>query len=457
MKKSSLCTWMLGVALMGPVACGGVDDPAPVRPTTPPATGGTSGTAAPTGFFTVDERDTITQTLGVLPEAPMDDPSNRFANHPGAASLGQKFYFETRYSSNGQVACATCHNPRQGFQDARAATSSGPNPVAFTGRHAPTVINGAYGSGDPATSCWNFWDGRADSQWAQALGPPESDVEMGGSRSGIVLLIHQHYKAEYESVFGDLPTLHDDMGAPLAPAGIKGGSAAWKALPESTRDAVNEVYRNFGKAIAAYERKVVSRNSKFDAFWAEFAAGKDSTILDEQEKLGLKVFVGKGLCTSCHRGANFTDWKFHNIGVSQRGANIPGADTGRSDGIAKAKGGEFSCTTKWSDHPDKTDCPVNKVAATVKDIGAFKTPSLRDISKTGPYMHTGALKTLAEVVEHYDQGGGTPGTYNGTLHKDIVKLHLTVEEKAALVKFMLALDGEPLPNAMMEAPALPGM
>jgi cytochrome c peroxidase len=457
MNKRAVMKVVLGVALASPMACGGVSDPEPMRPAQPGA-GGSPVTPVETGTFTSDERDTIANTLGLLPEAPMDDPSNRYANHPGAATLGQKFYFETRYSSDGKVACATCHNPQQGFQDARFATSFGPDATKFTGRHAPTVINGAFGSGDPATSCWNFWDGRADSQWAQALGPPESAVEMGGSRTGIVLLIEQFYKAEYESVFGAMPTLHDDNGAPLAPAGITGGSAAWKALPEATRDVVNEVYRNFGKAIAAYERKVVSRNSKFDRFYVEFMAGNhESPILDAEEKLGLKVFVGKGLCTSCHRGSTFTDWKFHNIGIPQRGENIPGADTGRSDGIAKAKSGEFNCLSKWSDHPVKDECPVNKVSTKLTDLGAFKTPGLRDISKTAPYMHTGALATLEDVVEHYDRGGGPAGTYNGVLHQDVRPLHLTAAEKAALVKFMKALDGEPLPATLMDKPVLPGL
>jgi cytochrome c peroxidase len=183
--------------------------------------------------FTDTELYAIRESLGTLPAAPPADPSNRFADHPGAASLGHQLFFEPRYSGNGGISCATCHDPASGFQDARNNTSLG---LAYTGRHAPTVINAAFGSGDPATACWHFWDGRADSQWAQALGPPESGVEMGGTRTRIALLIHDRYRAEYEAVFGPLPALRDGAGEPLAPEGAMPGQPEWTALPAETRD-----------------------------------------------------------------------------------------------------------------------------------------------------------------------------------------------------------------------------
>jgi cytochrome c peroxidase len=381
--------------------------------------------------------------------------SNKWGDHAGAATLGQHFYFEKRYSSNGMVSCATCHNPSQGWQDSRANTSSGPDPTRFTGRHAPTVINAAYGSGAPDSACWHFWDGRADSQWSQALGPPESDVEMGGTRTRIAYLITKHYKTQYTGVFGEFPAaLWKADGSAAGHGDIKTGSPEWEALGATVQTAINTVYVNFGKAISAYERKIISRESKADRYLRELKAGKpESEIFSSAEKLGLKVFVSKGRCVTCHRGANYSDWKFYNIGESQTAPNVPAADEGRAEGVAKAKSGEFNCNSQWSDHPNKASCPINKVTVSAVDLGAFKTPGLRDVSKTAPYMHTGRLKTLEEVVDHYNDGGGQAGTFVGTpTERSIVKLGLTVDEKAGLVAFMKALDGAPLPNSIVEAP-----
>lgn len=436
---------LTGLVLVGAAACGGGDGAAAPPPAqTPPAV-----------TFTEEEMLAISGSLSSMPSAPWEDKSNKYGDNAAAAVLGQKFFFEPRYSLDGKVSCATCHNPEQGFQDSRKNTSNGPHADKFTGRHAPTVINAAFGSGKASGGGWQFWDGRADSQWAQALGPPENYVEMGGSRTGIALLIQQHYKAEYEAVFGAMPSLDG------VTAGVTGGSDEWKALPESVRTNVDTVYVNFGKAIAAYERKVVSRNARFDTYLADLGAGKpNSTTFSDEEKLGLKVFVGKGRCISCHRGPNLTDWKFWNIGTQQLGDNIPKSDVGRKAGIDTVMTGAFkdyNCQSQWSDHPNKAECAVAGLTARASDLGAFKTPGLRDISKTAPYKHTGRLNTLMEVVEHYDRGGGDPGTFDGVVaERDIVKLHLTEAEKKALVAFMLTLDGEALAPSLMKAPALPG-
>jgi cytochrome c peroxidase len=280
---------------------------------------------------------------------------------------------------------------------------------------------------------------------------------MGGSRSTIALLIKDHYKAEYEAVFKDHPMPSLDGVTAVAT-----DSDTYAALSDQTKHDVTEVYVNFGKAIAAYERKIVSRNSRYDAYLTDFQAGKpESTKFSDEEKLGLKVFVGKGLCVSCHRGATLTDWKFHNIGTQQWGDNIPAMDVGRQAGVTTVTTGafkSFNCMSEWSDHPDKSQCAVATLVAKDSDLGAFKTPGLRDISKTAPYKHTGRLQTLAEVVDHYDMGGGPTGSFVGMVDApDIAKLNLTMAEKAALVKFMQTLDGEALAPSLMAAPALPGI
>jgi cytochrome c peroxidase len=468
MKQRVALQVSFSLAFAGLVGCGGGGGAPAGSMTTPPGTGGAPGNT-PAVAFTEDEVELITANLKQMDAKPWEDKSNKWGENPQAAILGQKFYFEPRYSSNGKVSCATCHNPEQGFQDSRAATSSGPDPTKYTGRHAPTVINAAHGSGRPETGCWQFWDGRADSQWAQALGPPENDVEMGGSRTKIALLIWDHYKDEFEALFNEpgkpafRMALRDGSGAPIAPPSARPDNAEWMALGDDVKLAINDVYVKFGKAIAAYERKIVSRNARFDTYLADFLAGKrDSNVLTDDEKLGLKVFAGKGKCISCHRGPNFSDWKFHNIGESQLGSEaVKFEDVGREAGAVTVKTGGFkayNCESEWSDHPNKAECPVALLGPPkAADKGAFKTPGLRDVTKTAPYMHTGRLKTLEEVVEHYDRGGGDAGTYVGTLDRDIVKLNLTAAEKAALVKFMKTLDGEPLPAALLTAPKLPGL
>jgi cytochrome c peroxidase len=404
--------------------------------------------------FSETELFAIRESLGTLPTKPPPDLSNRYAEHAGAALLGQKLYFDPRYSSNGNVSCATCHDPATGFQDARNNTSLG---LGYTGRHAPTVINAAFGSGDPDRACWHFWDGRVDSQWAQALGPPESMVEMGSTRTRIALLIYDHYRPEYEAVFGAMPPLRDGAGAPMAPESAMPGQAEWSALSDLTRDQINAVYVAFGKAIAAYERKIVSRGSRFDRFYQEVAGGaEDSNHLDAAEKLGLKVFVGKGRCVSCHGGPNFTDWKFHNVAEPQVGDHLATEDAGRKGGVPSVRTGEFNCTSKWSDHPSKGQCAVASLQEQARDLGAFKTPGLREVSKSAPYMHTGRLATLEEVVDHYDRGGAKSG-FVGTVDENVRKLDLTAQERSALVKFMHALDGEALPTSLTAMPVLPGL
>lgn len=402
--------------------------------------------------FTADELQTIIERLGTLPATPPADPSNRHADDPEVAALGQKFFFEPRYSQNGAVSCATCHDPSAGFQDARANTSKG---LDYTGRAAPTVLNAAHGSTAAGTTAWQFWDGRADSQWMQALGPPESPVEMGGTRTKIALLIQDEYRAEYEALFGPMPALRDDGGAPRFAETAMPGTPEWEALSAEDQQAITGVYVNFGKAIAAYERTLVSRESRFDAFYREIAGGADdSDHLTAEEKLGLKLFIGAGECVTCHAGPNFTDGAFYNLAIPQIGPHVAAEDHGRAAGITKLLASEFNCAGPWSDVADKSGCAVNDLHAAQTDDGAFKTPGLRSVSLTAPYMHTGAFATLADVVAHYNAGGGS-SHFSGEVDAKIRPLGLDEAQIAALVAFLGALDGAPLDSALVTPPPLP--
>lgn len=403
----------------------------------------------PAGFhFTEEEIEAILSWLGPLPEHPPPDLSNAYADDPEAAQLGLRLFYDPRYSGNEEVSCATCHAPEEGFGDARANVSLG---IELTGRSSMGLYNGAYGAASEQDTNWQLWDGRADSQWSQALGPPESPVVMGGTRTKIALLLWDEYRDDYESVFGEFPLeLRDADGAAIVDPSLKPGADGWDDLSEDVVAGINRVYANFGKALAAYERLLISRDSRFDQYWLALQAGDEANpALSDLEKAGLRVFIGAGRCLGCHSGPNFTDGQFHNIGVPQQGSNIPEVDEGRAGGVPKLLGSAFNCASEWSDHPNKDECAIHSIDADGAEVGAFKTPSLRSISQSGPYMHTGTFDTLEAVIQHYDLGGGANGTFQGTRDELMRPLSLDATERAALVAFLRALDGAPLPEELM--------
>jgi cytochrome c peroxidase len=208
------------------------------------------------------------------------------------------------------------------------------------------------------------------------------------------------------------------------------------------------VFANFGKAIEAYERQLVDKSSAFDRYLAG-----DENALSAQALRGAKLFVGKAACNECHSGPMMADGKFHNHGVPQHGTKVPSVDRGRTDGIPQLLATEFNTAGPYSDM-NKADrwSGLHPVDA---DLGAFKTPTLRNISKTGPYMHTGGFANLWDVVTWYNQAAGTDGFSGHREAASLVPLKLTDEEMADLVEFMKALDGDPLPPALTQAPQLP--
>lgn len=404
------------------------------------------------GPFSELELRSIRVKLAPVPDKAPPDASNRVADDPAAASLGKMLYFDPRYSSTGTVSCATCHDAAKGFQDARGNTSAGV--AGFTGRHAPAAAYVALGQRTSPHALWEFWDGRADSQWAQALGPPENMVEMGSSRTAVALHIYDHYRAEYEAIFGPMPEMRDGAGVARFPADARPGTASWSTISPADQTAITGVYVGFGKAISAYERLLLPRGSKLDRFLAELATASDSTVFTDEEKLGLRLFLGKGACLECHEGPALSDFKFHNIALAQTGPNVPPVDRGREAAIAQVIANEFNCASAWSDVTDKTLCAVTGLVAMPTDLGAFKTPPLRDLSRSAPYMHTGSLATLEQVIDHYDRGGD-PAGFSGTVDERIGPLQLTAVEKSALLAFLRTLDADPLPASLTDPPVLP--
>ena len=259
--------------------------------------------------------------IGSMPPLPLD-PSNAYADDPQAAVFGQKLFFDTRFSSNGEVACATCHLPELMFTDGLPLAQG----VGTTDRKTMTIVGTAY-------SPWLFWDGRKDSQWAQALGPMESAVEHGGTRTQYAHLIDGLYRTDYETIFGELPDFSDRTRFPdvAGPVDDEAARAAWDAMSPEDRDTVTQVYVNMGKAIAAYERLIVPGPSRFDQYVEALLNNDQETMqaaLTEDEAAGLRLFIGQAQCIKCHNGPLFTNNDFHNTGVPA--ANSLPSDDGRA-------------------------------------------------------------------------------------------------------------------------------
>ncbi|HKH92102.1 MAG TPA: cytochrome c peroxidase [Gemmatimonadaceae bacterium] len=373
-----------------------------------------------------EERETLRSlslaSLGPLPA----DPSNRFGADPRAAALGERLFSDTRLSGNGTVSCATCHLPQKDFQDGTPLAHG----VGTTGRRTMPIAGTAHGA-------WFFWDGRTDSQWAQALGPLESAVEHGGTRTQYAHTISAHYRPAYEAVFGPLPDL---AGLPqqAGPVADTAWRAAWSRLPAARQGEITRVYTNIGKAIAAFERTIAFPPTRFDRYVATELAGRahDSTsAFTDDERAGLTLFIGKASCVNCHNGARFTDDHFHNTGVPASSL-VAAADSGRAVGVRQAVAAEFACTSRYSDAKADDDCAELRFATTEGEelVRAYKTPSLRGVAERAPYMHAGQLGTLPQVIDQYDRAPKAPAG-----HSELKPLKLSVQEKRQIEAFLRTL------------------
>ena len=382
-------------------------------------------------LFTENEWAVI-ESLSPLPDKPPPSPTNRVADDPDAAQLGQMFFFDARFSKEGTISCATCHSPFHGFADVEA-TSLGNRRGT---RNAPTVLNAAYNK-------WQFWDGRSETLWAQALFALEGEEEQAGTRLQYAHLIKRHYEAEYEAIFGTLPELKDVTRFP--PNG-KPGDTTFDNMSEVDQVAVNTVFANIGKAIEAYERLLMSRNAPFD----RYVAGDEEAITLEAKR-GLKIFIGKGVCVLCHGTPHFRDNDFHNLGIPQ--GQLP-EDTGRFQGIAKLLANPFNSASIYSDSRADATRMLNLLEPRLEHQGEFKTPTLRNVALTPPYFHTGEFPTLASVIE-FNDAGGTTNEFVGRSATPVEPLHLNEQEKRDLVEFLETLTGEPPPAHLLIKPKLP--
>jgi len=389
--------------------------------------------------WTREQREMLRSlSLGSLGPVPAD-PSNRYADDTAAARLGQRLFFDTRLSGNGKVSCATCHSPKRDFQDGTPLAHG----AGTTTRRTMAVAGTAY-------SPWLFWDGRADSQWAQALGPLESAVEHDGDRTQYAHIIAAHYRSDYEAVFGRLPQL-EGLPAHAGPVADSTRAAAWRRISASGQDDITRVYANIGKAIAAYERRIGFTPSRFDQYVEAELAGQRHTAADAlspDEEAGLRLFIGKANCSTCHNGPLFTDNHFHNTAVPPS-ADVAVIDSGRAVGVRQVVTSEFNCTSRYSDAKPE-DCDELRFAVTEGEelVRAYKTPSLRGVAERAPYMHAGQLATLTDVVAHYNRAPAAPFG-----HSELKPLKLSDAERRQIEAFLRTLSA-PLagPPGFLETP-----
>lgn len=407
------------------------------------------------GIFNAAEWAKI-QTLSPLPDLPKDT-TNKYADNPDAAKLGQALFHDKRYSGpigtpddgtnggngqlgeTGKVACASCHDAAHAWIDVRSHpnnTSLGANWVV---RNASSPLNASYYQ-------WLENDGLRDSQWSDGLTDPEDPGSMNGSRLRIAHLFWDKYKDAYNSLFTDYPLPAAlDPAAPDAarfPVDAKPSdpSSPWDQMAPADQEAARRIYANFGKAVQAYLRRLISKNAPFD----RYVAG-DTNAISLPAKRGLHLFIGKADCVACHNTPLFSDQQFHTTGMVVTGEHANPMERGRLDALNNLLSGEFRADSPYSD-----DIPEGqrRLAGLVMDDpqwnGVWRTKGLREVGVTPPYTHAGQFATLRDVIEFYNKGGD-PSGYIGTKDLFMKPLNLTSSEIDDLVAFLDTLTGDPIP------------
>lgn len=340
------------------------------------------------------------------------DETNRVVTNLEVIKLGHKLFFDKRFSLDGKVACSSCHHPNKYFTDG-LATAKG---IANVTRNTPTIVGSSQHT-------WFFRDGRADSLWSQALGPLENVLEHGGNRTQFAHIVFNDrlLRQSYEDVFGKMPDISNLKRFPehAGPVENKAASQAWQNMRRQDKKIITDIFVNLGKALAAYETQLQPAASRFD-FYIRALVENNTTEMQKhlsiQEVKGLRVFLSKAKCTVCHSGPMLTDNGFHNISVPARvnqnntdQADKAGIknDWGRYIGARQVLKNPFNCRSQYNDAAGQQGIKnCDELEYIVMDQhetqGAMKTPGLRNVAKTAPYMHAGQYKTLREVIEHYD-------------------------------------------------------
>lgn len=342
----------------------------------------------------------IFASLSLARLAPPNTESNRFAGDAKAAALGEQLFHDAQLSSTGNVSCATCHIPEQHFVDGLPKARG----IGQLNRNTPSLAGAAWHQ-------WQYWDGRRDSLWSQALSPLEAKEEMGSNRVAIARLMLENadYKQQYEALFGPLiPALSAaQLAIDASPIGSDAEKRAWFELDTNAQEWINTVFANVGKSIGAFEQTLPPPRTRFDRFVDTVVDGApDFNLLAKDELRGARLFINeeKTQCLECHNGPLLSNGDFHNIGTGRFNA-APGEqlDFGRIFGVQAALINEFNCQGRYSD-ATRDGCQhlrfLNRGALSHMQ-GAFRTPTLRNVPNTAPYFHDGRLASLRQVVQHY--------------------------------------------------------
>ena len=358
-------------------------------------------------------------SLDALPPLP-PRPDNRVADSEAAAALGQRLFFDPRLSADGTVSCATCHQPARYFSDGIRLARG----LAEGSRHTPSLLGAAY-------SPWFYWDGRKDSQWAQALAPLEAAHEQGLDRASIVALIGGDwvYPELYGEVFGE-----EDLRGPFNTRSAALLASLSTALAAAEQQRIDRVFSNIGKALAAYQRRLLPERSSFDDYAGSIKddGSGDPALLEREARAGLKLFIGSAQCVNCHNGPLLSNFEFHNTGLPPAPGQLP--SLGRYDGIREARQDPFNCLGSFSD--DNGCAELRFARDDDPTVGAHKTPSLRNAAATAPYMHAGQFASLTEVMAHYN---AAPTALVG--HNEAKPLGLRRRQLRELAAFVESLTG----------------
>ena len=387
-----------------------------------------------------DEEVARIARMSPLPAVP-GDPSNRFVDDETAARLGHRLFFDRRISP-AAVTCADCHLPDKWFTDGKPLGDA----IGTSTRNTPTVI-------DAARRRWIGWDGKFDSLWSQALAPIEHPDEMGSSRERLLRTVRDDatLRGIYERVFGPWPAeLAAKDADPIADgwrSAVDEGSNAAE-VTAARQNSIDATAANVLKALGAYQRRLVSGEAPIDRAVAALKAGKpvDPADLDAPALRGLGLFVSRAGCFQCHRGPSFTDEEFHNLGFAGANGKVP-------DDPARLAAVDFLKASPWNaagGFSDAADAPKGQMVRSLRRsgelFGQFRTPPLRGVARTPPYMHDGRLASLADVVRFYDTlEGASPVGHHG--ENVLVPLGLTEGDRADLERFLSSLTGkEPNPE-----------
>jgi cytochrome c peroxidase len=415
----------------------------------------------------------LIETLSPLPDLPTDS-TNKYRDSADAALLGQKLFFDPRLSGpiqtgtpregqlgaigeSGKIACRNCHMPESTWLYDIRSNNGGPIPNAtalgsqWMTRNVSSVVNTVFYL-HRSGAHWRENDGFSDSEWFDAQSEPEGPPVQNGSRLQLAHVIFDHYRQDYNRAFPDFPL--DPALANFKRFPATGSpytdTANWNSLNAADKEIVNRILVNYGKAIEAYLRKLVSRNAPFD----RYVAGQRDAI-SRGAKQGLKLFIGKAGCVRCHNGPLFSDDDFHVIGLKIDTTLSPHAEPseqGRAANQAlicdpKVADGDFNVNGHFSDDPATPrngDFCSQKIPA-----GLWRTKGLRQVAETAPYFRDGQSATLDDVINFYDRGGDPEGTFLGG-PKQIQPLHLSDEEKRQLKEFLKTLTGDPVPAQYLQ-------